>query len=85
MYVTSKHKLPLLAALMISVATQAFAAGSEIADCSYDATATAENLCREQAIMRDYALGLTSETLVHTPPVSLGVTPPRAPRAATAT
>lgn len=78
MYVTSKHKLPLLAALLIGVSAQAFAASSETADCSYDASAKAENLCRDQAIMRDYALGLTSETLVHTPPVSLGVTPPRA-------
>lgn len=79
MYVTFKHNLPLLTALLIGVSAQAFAANSEPADCSYNATAKAENLCREQAIMRDYALGLTSETLVHTPPVSLGVTPPRTP------
>lgn len=82
MYVTSKHKLPLLAALLLSVSAQAFAANSDPADCSYDATTKAENLCRDQAIMRDYALGLTSETLVHTPPVSLGVTPPRSLREA---
>ncbi len=84
MYVTSKHKLPLLAALFFGVSAQAFAANGVSADCASHATAQAQKLCHDQAIMRDYALGLTSETLVDTPPVSLGVTPPRESRDAAA-
>lgn len=71
MYVMLKHKLPVLAALFLGASIPALAANESAGDCSFNATATAQNLCHDQAVMRDYALGLTSDTFVDTPPVSL--------------
>lgn len=71
MYVMLKHKLPVLAALLLGASIPALAANESAGDCSFNATATAQNLCHDQAVMRDYALGLTSDTFVDTPPVSL--------------
>lgn len=79
MYVMLKHKLPVLAALLLGASVPALAASESAGDCSFNATSTAQNLCHDQAVMRDYALGLTSDTFVDTPPITLepGNTTPR--------
>ncbi|TQV80822.1 SPOR domain-containing protein [Denitrobaculum tricleocarpae] len=66
-----KHKLPVLAALLMGASLPALAANDAAGDCSFNATSTAQNLCHDQRVMRDYALGLTSDTFVDTPPVTL--------------
>lgn len=75
MYVMFKHKLPVLAALLLGAAAPALAANESAGDCSFNATSSARNLCHDLAVMRDYALGLTSDTFVDTPPVSLNPIP----------
>lgn len=77
MYVIFKYKLPLLAvAFSVGLASQVSAVTPSPDGCPSSANAQATALCRDRAVMRDYALGLTSEPLVRTPPVSLSAGAP---------